>query len=114
MARVHLKRRADGRLEARAVEAIPVTDTHFKPRRLNPEQGTMRVHALNYLAGTLDDPGGKARGMRFTPQADGRGLFCLPGAERDGGRIGALCRGFATAPPIPTTLQPQIAASCAN
>ena len=33
MARVHLKHGADGKLELRAVEAIPVTDTHFRPRR---------------------------------------------------------------------------------
>jgi hypothetical protein len=50
MARVHL-RRIDGKLAVRAVEAIPVTDTHYRPRRLSGEQGAARVHALNYLAG---------------------------------------------------------------
>jgi len=112
MARVHLGKGADGALELRAVEAIPVTDTHVRPRRLTGEQGAQRVHALNYLAQTLDDPAGRARGVRFTPQADGSGLYCLPGAAKDAGRIGKLCRGFQAAPPIPTGLAPQIAASC--
>ena len=98
----------------RAVEAIPVTDTHFRPRRLTGEQGAARVHALNYLAATLDDPAGKARGLRFTPQNNGGGLYCVPGADKDPGRIGALCRNFQPAPPIPATLQSQIAASCSK
>ena len=70
------------------------------------------MHALNYLAATLDDPVRKARGLRFTPQKDGSGLYCLPGADKDPGAIGALCRGFTPAPPIPPELQGQIAASC--
>jgi poly-gamma-glutamate capsule biosynthesis protein CapA/YwtB (metallophosphatase superfamily) len=114
MGRVHLRRGADGKLVTRAVEAIPVTDTHFRPRRLTGEQGTVRVHALNYLAATLDDPAGKARGLRFTPQNSGSGLYCVPGADKDPGRIGALCRNFQPAPPIPATLQSQIAASCSR
>jgi poly-gamma-glutamate synthesis protein (capsule biosynthesis protein) len=114
MARVHLRKGAQGRLELRAVEAIPVTDTHFRPRRLAGAQGTARIHALNYLGSTLDDPASKARGMRFTPRSDGSGLYCLPGAEKDPGRVGALCRGHTPAPPIPETLAGQIAASCSR
>jgi len=113
MARVHL-RRIEGKLAVRAVEAIPVTDTHYRPRRLSGEQGAARVHALNHLAATLDDPAGKARGLRFTPQSNGSGLYCVPGADKDASRIGALCRGFLPTPPIPATLQPQIAASCSK
>jgi poly-gamma-glutamate synthesis protein (capsule biosynthesis protein) len=114
MAKVHLRKAADGKLAIRAVEAVPVTDTHFRPRRLTGAQGNARVHALNYLAGTLDDAAGKARGLRFTPQSDGSGLFCVAGADKDPGRIGALCRNFQAAPAIPSTLQSQIAASCSR
>jgi hypothetical protein len=114
MARVHLRKGADGKLALRAVEAIPVTDTHFRPRRLPPEQSAARVHVLNYLAADLDDRDTRARGVKFTPQQDGRGLFCLPGANKEPGRIGALCRNYAPPPPIPASLQPQIAASCAR
>ena len=113
MGRVHLRKGADGRFDIRAVEAIPVTDTHFKPRRLADQQSVAHVHALNYLASTLDDAAGKARGLRFTPQPDGSGLYCVPGADKDPGAIGALCRRFTPAPPIPPELQSQIAASCA-
>ena len=114
MARVYLRKDADGRLAIRAVEAIPVTDTNFRTRRLTGEQGTARIHALNYLNAALDDRAGKARGVRFTPQGDGSGLFCLPGAEKDPGRIGKLCQNFKEAPPIPPALLGQIAASCAR
>jgi poly-gamma-glutamate synthesis protein (capsule biosynthesis protein) len=101
MARVYLRKDGDGRLAIRAVEAIPVTDTHFRARRLAGEQGVARVHALNYLDATLDDRAGSARGVRFTPQADGSGLYCLPGAEKDPGRIGRLCQNVQEAPPVP-------------
>ncbi|KAB2912098.1 MAG: CapA family protein [Hyphomicrobiaceae bacterium] len=114
MARVHLRKAADGRLAIRAVEAIPVTDTHYRPRRLTGEQGAVRVHVLNYLAGTLDDAAGKARGLRFTPQSDGSGLYCVPGADKDPGRIGALCRRYRPAPAIPATLLPRIASDCSR
>jgi poly-gamma-glutamate capsule biosynthesis protein CapA/YwtB (metallophosphatase superfamily) len=112
MGRIHLRKGADGHFEIRAVQAIPVTDTHFRPRRLTGEQGAAHIHALNYLDAALDDPAGKSRGVRFTPQKDGSGLYCLPGADKDPGTIGALCRGFTPAPPVPSSLQRQIAASC--
>jgi poly-gamma-glutamate capsule biosynthesis protein CapA/YwtB (metallophosphatase superfamily) len=112
MGRVHLRKGADGRFEIRAVEAIPVTDTHFKPRRLTGEAGAAHIHTLNYLASTLDDAASQARGLRFTPQPDGSGLYCVPGADKDPGMIGALCRGFTQTPPIPAALQGQIAAAC--
>jgi poly-gamma-glutamate capsule biosynthesis protein CapA/YwtB (metallophosphatase superfamily) len=114
MARIHLRKGADGKLVLRAVEAIPVTDTHFRPRRLPPAESAKRLYALNYLGSTLDDPEGQAHGVRFTPQRDGTGLFCLPGAGKDPGRIGALCRHYAPAPPIPASMRAQIAASCAR
>jgi poly-gamma-glutamate capsule biosynthesis protein CapA/YwtB (metallophosphatase superfamily) len=112
MARVHLKKDANGKLKLRAVEAIPVTDTHFRPRRLTGDKGAARVFALNYLAGTLDDGPAGARGLRFTPQRDGSGLYCVPGADGDGGSIGKLCKRYTAAPPIPSSLRGKIAASC--
>lgn len=109
MARVHLKRQPDGKLALRAVEAIPVTDTHFRPRPLTGEAGAARIHVLNYLDANL---GAGSHGMAFTPQANGTGLYCLRGAEEDGGSIGALCRGFRPAPPIPASLERAIVSSC--
>ena len=114
MARIHLRRESGGKLVLRAVEAIPVTDTHFRPRRLPPADSAKRLYALNYLAQTLDSPEGRAHGVRFTPQQDGSGLFCLPGANKDPGGIGALCRHYRPAPPIPASLHSQIAAACAR
>lgn len=111
MARVHLKKQADGKLALRAVEAIPVTDTHFRPRRLTGDAGAAHIHALNYLDANLG-PG--SNGIAFTPQADGTGLYCLPGADKDGGSIGALCKGYRPAPPASSSLEGAIASSCAK
>ena len=52
--------------------------------------------------------------MAFTPQPDGTGLYCLAGADKDGGSIGALCKGYRPAPPIPGNLLSSIASSCAR
>lgn len=114
-ARVHVGQGADGTWRTRAVEAIPVTDTHLSPRRYaSAQQSHLRIHALNYLGATLDQSATDARGMRFTPQADGSGLYCAEGAASDGGKIGALCKGWTPAPAIPSNLHGQIAASCAR
>jgi poly-gamma-glutamate synthesis protein (capsule biosynthesis protein) len=110
MARVHLKKQANGKLALRAVQAIPVTDTHFRPRRLTGAAGAARIHALNYLDSDL----GGVRGVMFTPQADGTGLYCLPDADKDGGTIGALCKAYRPAPPIPDSLRGAIASSCSR
>ena len=114
MARVHLKRGTDGTLNARAVEAIPVTNTHIAVARLSPTKSRQRIHALNYLASRLPKGGKDVEGLRFTPQKDGRGLYCFRGADRDGGTIGALCSGWTKAPPVPASLRGRIARSCAR
>lgn len=114
-ARVHVAKGVDGKWHTRAVEAIPVTGTHISPRRYaSPAASHARIHALNYLGGTLDNAHVGARGMRFTPQPDGSGLFCVEGADGDSGRIGKLCSGWRPAPPIPNHLRGSIASSCAR
>jgi hypothetical protein len=90
-----------------------VTDTHRKTRRLTGAAGIAHVHALNYLASTLDSPSG-ARGLRFSPQEDGSGLYCVPGADAIPGKIGALCKNYKAPPAIPEALRGQIAGSCAS
>jgi poly-gamma-glutamate capsule biosynthesis protein CapA/YwtB (metallophosphatase superfamily) len=113
-ARVHLTRAATGHWDIKAVEAIPMTDTHRKTRRLTGDSGIARVHVLNYLAATLDSADQSAKGLRFTPQKSGSGLYCVAGAEKLGGSIGALCKGYSPAPPIPENLRGSIAASCSR
>ena len=114
-ARVHVGQGADGKWRTRAVEAIPVTDVHISPRRYSSlEQSHYRIHALNYLGETLNDAASGAKGLRFTPQADGSGLYCTEGAANDGGKIGALCKGWKPAPDMPSAQRGGIAASCAR
>ena len=112
MARVHLKRQADGKLAARAVEVMPVTNTHIAVKRLPAAKARQRVHALNHLARKLPKGGDGVEGMRFTPQSDGRGLYCFKGAAEDGGKIGKLCSGWTPAPSIPANIRGRIASSC--
>jgi Bacterial capsule synthesis protein PGA_cap len=113
LARVHVRRGADGVWRTRAVEAIPVTDTHIAPRRFATiSESHTRIYVLNFLAQHLDDAASGAAGMRFTPQTDGTGLYCFPGAPSDGGRIGALCAGWQPAPPAPESLRAEIEHSC--
>lgn len=114
MARLHLRRDGSGALKARAVEVMPVTNTHIQTKRLSAAKSRQRVHALNYLASRLPAGGADVEGMRFTPQADGRGLFCFAGAAGEGGAIGALCRGWKPAPAIPSNIRGRVAGSCAR
>lgn len=113
-ARVHLAKAADGHLGVKAVEAVPVGDTHRKTRRLTGDSGAARIHVLNYLASTLDNSEQGAKGMRFTPQKSGSGLYCVAGADKLGGSIGELCKGYMPAPAIPESLRGSIASSCSR
>jgi poly-gamma-glutamate synthesis protein (capsule biosynthesis protein) len=114
MIRVHLLRDDNGRLTARAVEAIALTDMHVRAARMAPAAGIDRMHVLNHLAAALDDPVSGARGLRFTPRRDGTGLHCVAGAEDDPAPIGPMCRGLEPAPPVPVELRPRLIAACGN
>lgn len=71
----------------------------------------MRIEVLNHLAGELEDANG-ATGVRFTPRADGTGLYCLPGADVSPGSIGEMCKGWQAPPLPPRDVAQRIAASC--
>lgn len=92
MAKVHLAR-SGAAWQVAAIEAIPLTNTQLKPERFKVEEATKRIYALNHLAEGLDDEK-SARGVRFTPQHDGRGLYCAGGAAGLGGNIAALCQSW--------------------
>lgn len=114
-ARVHLAKAGDGgRLVAQAIEIIPVTDTHMRPRPLPPGEAAQRIYALNFLGGLLGDSSGRADGVRFTPQADGSGLYCRADAGKSAAALASLCAGWQPAPPVPGHLRGPIAASCAK
>lgn len=93
-ARLHLATDETGHFRVRAIEAIPLTDMHYKAGRMAPQPAAERVHVLNYLATGLDDNATGARGVRFAAQTDGSGLYCTEGADRVAGRIGNLCRNW--------------------
>lgn len=112
MARVTLARGPDGKLEIRAVEAIPLTNMHAGVAPLTGEAGQRRIAVLNHLGRDLDDGASGTEGLRFVPQADGTGLYCQPGAETTPGRIGALCRGWSRPEPTAVALERQIASAC--
>ena len=92
MAKVHLAR-IDGAWRVEAIEAIPLTNTQLRPAPFAAQEAEKRIYALNHLAAGLDDDTAK-RGVRFTPQADGSGLYCADGAAALGGKLGTLCTGW--------------------
>jgi poly-gamma-glutamate capsule biosynthesis protein CapA/YwtB (metallophosphatase superfamily) len=112
MAKVHLAK-LEGDWKVGAIEAIPLTGTHMKPERFPAQQSMQRIFALNYLGAQLGD-GITSQGVRFTPRRDGSGLYCSQGAERLGGKVGALCAGFQPAPAIPTKLARHLQSACAD
>jgi poly-gamma-glutamate capsule biosynthesis protein CapA/YwtB (metallophosphatase superfamily) len=112
LAKVHLAR-IDGAWTVEAIEAIPLTNTQTRPDRFAANEGRKRIYALNHLAAGLDD-GKNAKGVRFTPRADGSGLYCADGAATLGGDIGTLCQGWQKPSEPDTALAATIAAACAD
>jgi hypothetical protein len=110
MAKLHLAK-LDGVWRPEAIEAIPLTDTQQRPERFSAAEATKRIHVLNHLAAGLDDDKG-AKGVRFTPQADGSGLYCADGAAGLGGELGTLCQGWQPAAEPDKPLAGKIAAAC--
>ncbi len=113
-AKVHLARNPNGDLAAKALEVIPLTQMHRKSKPMSPASGRARIHALNYLGGRLGAKDGSAKGVRFTPQSNGSGIYCFAGAKALSGKIGKLCRSWKPAPGIPSALRGRIARSCAR
>jgi poly-gamma-glutamate synthesis protein (capsule biosynthesis protein) len=110
MAKVHLAR-VDGAWRVEAIEAIPLDHTQMKPERFAAEEGTKRIYALNHLAAGLDD-GKSAKGVRFTPQADGSGLYCADGAASLGGKLETLCQNWQQAGEPDKLLATKITDAC--
>ncbi len=110
--RVLFSRDAEGKLTPRAIEAVPITDMHARAKPLNGESGRLHIEVLNHLAGDLDDQKAGATGVRFAPRADGSGLYCLPGAGQEPGRIGATCKDWEPPPPPSKDIARRISSSC--
>jgi poly-gamma-glutamate capsule biosynthesis protein CapA/YwtB (metallophosphatase superfamily) len=111
MAKVHLAR-IDGAWRVEAIEAIPLTNTQTHPERFAAKDAELRIDALNHLAAGLDDQAKGAKGVRFTPQADGSGLYCADGAAALGGKIGALCKDWLPAAEPMKPVADKIAQAC--
>jgi poly-gamma-glutamate capsule biosynthesis protein CapA/YwtB (metallophosphatase superfamily) len=110
MAKVYLAR-VDGAWRVEAIEAIPLTNTQLKPERFAVPESEKRIYALNHLAAGLDD-GKTAKGVRFTPQADGSGRYCADDAANLGGKIASLCQGWQHAAEPEKALADRIADAC--
>lgn len=109
VARVHLAGKPGERLAVRAIEAIPVTGMHVRPRRMDAVASAERVQVLNHLAAQFGD-----NGVRFAVEPDGSGLFCLPGSERLEGSIGARCASSPGYVAPADSLRTRIASACAR
>lgn len=113
VARVHLAETAAGRLEARAVELIPIRGTHIRPEPMPVDAARDRIAVVNHLADRIDTRYGGRYGLRFAAESDGRGLYCTPEASKAGGRIGELCRNWSGPSVTPPELVRRIANACA-
>jgi poly-gamma-glutamate synthesis protein (capsule biosynthesis protein) len=112
MAKVHLAR-IDGAWHVEAIEAIPLTSTQTHPQRFaSNKDAELRIDALNHLAAGLDDQAKGAKGVRFTPQGDGSGLYCAEGAAALGGTIGTLCKDWLPAAEPDKPIAKKIAQAC--
>jgi hypothetical protein len=110
MAKVYLARMG-GAWQVGAIEAIPLTNTQMKPQPFRLEEVTKRIYALNHLAAGLDDQK-NAKGVRFTPQQNGTGLYCADGAAELHGEIGALCQAWHAPSEPDEALAKKIADAC--
>ncbi|KAB2849487.1 MAG: CapA family protein [Hyphomicrobiaceae bacterium] len=113
VAKVHLAETEAGKLEARAVEIVPIRATHIRPEPLAAEAARDRIAVINYLADRLEARHGARHGLRFSTESDGRGLFCTPEARREAGRIGELCRDWLGPAVLTPDLARKISNSCA-
>ena len=111
MAKVHLAR-IDGAWRVEAIEAIPLANTQTKPERFAAKNAETRIYALNHLSGGLDDAAKGAKGVRFTPQSDGSGLYCADGAATLGGKIGTLCQNWLPAAEPDKPIAKKLADAC--
>ncbi|MFD0985582.1 CapA family protein [Methyloligella solikamskensis] len=112
LAKVHLARGPTGRFEVMAIEAIPIRETHLKPKRFEPVSAAHnRIAALNYLGARLGNRE-ESRGVQFTPQPDGSGLYCAPEADALSGKVGRLCEAWQPASRPSDRLLHQIAEAC--
>lgn len=94
IARVYLAPDQNGGLKAFAIEVLALTAMHVSARQMTGAAAAKRIAVLNGLARGLDHRASGSRGARFRQQADGSGLYCLAGARRLKGRIGALCSSW--------------------
>jgi hypothetical protein len=53
-----------------------------------------------------------AKGVRFTPQSDGSGLYCADGAATLGGKIGTLCQNWLPAAEPDKPIAKKLADAC--
>ncbi|MEO0618031.1 MAG: CapA family protein [Pseudomonadota bacterium] len=114
LARVFVVRQPNGSFETKAVQAVPLIDMHLNARPITGKRGHQRIEILNELARELDAPESGSRGVRFTPQSDGSGLFCTPDAANGPGRLAALCKGYTPPPEISAARKRRIRQMCAS
>ncbi len=108
LGRIRLVRAEDGDLSLLSVRVVPLTDMHRATKPLPRDAAALRIAALNHLSSQLDDPQSGARGLRFSVQEDGSGLWCHPDAKED------ACSGLAPPDPIPASTAARIARACSK
>lgn len=106
LGRVTLRKHNDGSLSLVSVRVMPLTDMHIATKPLPPKKAITRIHVINHLSRQLTDADAGARGLEFTPQPDGSGMWCNP-ADTSG-----HCYSEHSAPAPSKALANKIAKAC--
>ena len=93
MAKVHLAR-IDGSWRVEAIEAIPLDQHANEAGTLLAPRSRRSASMRSIISAAGLDDGKNAKGVRFTPQANGSGLYCADGAAALGGKLATLCQGW--------------------
>ena len=109
MARVHLKKAADGKLVCAPSKPSP------SPTRTSVRAGSPAIRAPRASTrSTISMTTSAARAASLHAAGRWHGLYCLPGADKDGGSIGALCNSLRLPRRSRQPLATPIANSCAR
>jgi len=93
LARVHLLRVENEKPQLAAVEIVPLTATHLRPKPMAPQKAARRIAILNGLAAQFDNAKAQSEGVRFAIRTDGTGLYCTKEAGKNE-ETAQLCEGY--------------------
>jgi Bacterial capsule synthesis protein PGA_cap len=97
LARLYYRKSPAGTAQLRALEIVPIHETHWKVSRMAPQEAALRIAALNSMSEDLNRANGTRTGVALSVTPYGSGIYCRPEAAIESDRIGRLCRSLPAA-----------------